>query len=501
MKRQIVIPRLSNQGHVVLVRAAWAVILVCMVAQGMALGSGRPVHDHFAGKPTITMIVGLPGSDGQAQSSEAAPNPRELLTRALAHAAFLGESLERYLLLVEIAKAQCAIGDDQGARATIDRLSPREKLYRTSGLSEIAVAQASLGRIKEAMQTYAIIQPGIERSFAAGRIAVYQEKAGDRQGARETLQSIELPGLKVRALLELAMLRNSVGDRPLARMTIAEATELVAKDPQLSQNAERWCELGLVQAGVGEQAAAQEMFHRARQCADTKVDEVARAYDYYFVIRDQAKSGDVAGAWEASRKLNDERDVFGTRIKDKAIRAIALALTDARQLADAVQAIGQIQGPSERAHALAILAKAEERLGDHGRAKERLKVAVDLVENNSSSSSLRALAAIVNSWIALRDFEAAHTVAAMIESGTFRDDLVKKIAAAECRAGDLEAAFKTFQSIKDSEQKDECAQIVAAERVRKRVPQTLTWSERLATPSQRGHALVGMVEGLKAEPK
>ena len=41
------------------------------------------------------------------------------------------------------------------------------------------------------MRTYAIIEPGVERSVAARRIAVFQEKTGDRQGARVTLQSID----------------------------------------------------------------------------------------------------------------------------------------------------------------------------------------------------------------------------------------------------------------------------------------------------------------------
>jgi tetratricopeptide (TPR) repeat protein len=501
MKKRIVITRLSDQNYLVSVQAAWAVILICVAAHGIALVSVEPAHASWAGESMITMTDGLSGSKAQAQSPEASPSPRELLTRALEQAVATPEPFARCFLLVEIANAQCKIGDDHGMLATIDLLSEREKSHRASTLSAIAEAQASQGRFNQAMKTYELIPSSAMRSTAARRIAISQEKVGDREGAWRTVQSIELPKPKVAALLELAVMRNSIGDRVMAGKSIVQAIELVRKDPELSESAETWCDLGLTQASLGERAAAEAMFRQARRCADKKHDKTDRAYGYYFIIRDQAKSGDVAGAWEASRELSDETDVFKTRIKDKSVRAIALAFTNAGQFVEAEKAIAQIQGPSERAHAFAVLAEAEERRGDYARAKERLKVALDLVEKNSSSTSLLALAAIVNSRIALRNFDEAHTVAAMIESGTFRDDLLKNIATAECRAGDLEAALKTFQSMKNSDQKDECAQIVAAERSRKRVPGTVTWAEQLVTPSQRGYALVGIVDGLNAEPK
>ena len=63
---------------------------------------------------------------------------------------------------------------------------------------------------------------------------------------------------------------------------------------------------------------------------------------------------------------------------------------------EAEQAITRIQGRSERAHALADLAEAEGLTGQHARATERLKQALDLVEKNSAVASRLALAAIAN---------------------------------------------------------------------------------------------------------
>ena len=444
MKKQIVVTQLSDQRNPFRVEAAWAVILICMAAHGIALVSSRPAHASCAGNVAITTTDGLLGTAGQPRCSEPSQSPQELLTQALKHAAAVQEPLDRCFLLVEIAKAQCKIDDDRGVLATIDLLPASEKFSRTLGLSAIATAQASQGRFKQAMQTYERIPFSAARSNAARRIAISQEKVGDREGAWRTVQSIELPKPKVAALLELAVMRNSTGDRIMAGKSIAQATELVGKDPELSESAESWCDLGLTQGSLGERAAAEETFRRARECADKKVDKTDRAYAYYFIIRDRARAGDVVEAWETVRGLSDERDVFGTRIKDKSIRAIALALTNSGLFGEAEKATTQIQGPSERAHALAVLAEAEGRRGEHTRAKERLKVALDLVENNWSPASLLALAAITGSRVSLTDFESARTVAGMIESRTFRDDLLKNLSVAECRAGDFKAALKTF---------------------------------------------------------
>jgi tetratricopeptide (TPR) repeat protein len=331
-------------------------------------------------------------------------------------------------------------------------------------------------------------------------MALFQDKAGDRPGAAMTVQSIGKPEEKLRILLKLVALRISAGDHLLAKETVAQAAELLTADgnkvPELSR-VKSWTELGAAQASLGERHAAQETFRRARKLADERVDRTGRAYDYHLIVIAQARSGDVAEAWETTRGLSDEEDVFGTRIKDKSVREIAQALSDSGRFAEAEQASTQIHGWSQRAHALAVLAEAEGRKGEAARAKERLKNAVDLVEKHGSEWNLLALAAIGNALISLAEFNEARTVADLIKTG-IRDEILKNIAAAECRAGELESASRTFQSMKNGIHKDECAQILAAERTRSRAPGTLGWSEQLVTASQRIHAFVGMAGCLRS---
>jgi len=105
--------------------------------------------------------------------------------------------------------------------------------------------------------------------------------------------------------------------------------------------------------------------------------------------------------------------------------------------------------------------------------------------------------------VALQDLEGARKVAMSIETG-IRDEILKDIAAAECQRGDFQTAIRTFQSMKNGQvgrPKDEAARIIAAERTRRRDPETLAWAEQLATPSERIHALLGIVEGLKSRTK
>jgi tetratricopeptide (TPR) repeat protein len=490
--------RRSDRGHFDRIEPKLVMILVCLAAIGLAPVSLKAAHGVCIDESAVTVATVLSGSVAEAQPSEDWPNPRELLARALKHAVGVEDPDERQLLLVEIAAAQSKSGDDRAALATVELFSSES--MRSLCLSNIATAQASQGRFKEAIQTCELVQRVAHRSTAARDIAVFQEKAGDRPGAGMTAQSIGWPQVKLTTLLELAALRVRTGNPLLAKETVAQAAELLAKDPELSRSVRTWTALGAGQATVGERRAAQETFRRARQLADEQVDRTNRAYDYYFIIGDQARSGDFAEAWETARGLSDEEDVFGTRIKDKSVRAIAQALTDSGRFAEAEQASTQIQRGSERAHALAVLAEAEGRKGETARAKERLKNAVALVEQDASSFNVLALAAIGKALISLAEFDEARTVADQIHTG-IRDEILKNIAAGECWMGNLPSASRTFLSIKNGtigRHKDECAQILAAERTRSRTPGTLAWSEQLVTPSQRIHALVGMAGGLRS---
>jgi len=234
--------------------------------------------------------------------------------------------------------------------------------------------------------------------------------------------------------------------------------------------------------------------------ADQLGDDWERAYAYHEVVLGQLKAGDIDGAQQTASLLRDETDIIGTRIKDKSLREIARALAQAGDFPKAEKAIAQISDQVERCHSLALVAEAEGKKGKQGRAKKRLDQARELVRSDSPVGSVLTLAAIRQALIVLRDFEGARTVAASIKTG-IRDEILKEIASAEIRAGDLKAALKTFESIKHREHKQEAARIIAAERMRKGDSRTLSWAEQLATPSERVYALLGMVDALNSKNK
>jgi tetratricopeptide (TPR) repeat protein len=428
----------------------------------------------------------------------AVQRPEPLFARAVRHAIAVEPQSVRDLLLVQVVMTQAEVGDDRGAQETLKHVSADQEALRLTILMEIAVGQASHHRMEDALKTLENIRAGGHRDWTAGRIAVLQEKAGDRLAAAQTLRRIAGADRKLSALLEIASVRIAARDPAAAKETLAQAIELVLIISEQHVRAERWANVAQVQAELGDRRAAQESFQRARKAAEA-VDPEVRGLVLYKVIAGQAKAHELDGAWEATRLLGDEKDNFGTPIKDKAIRAIAEAHARAGRVAQAEEAIRQINGLAERAHALAVVAETEAAKGEPMRAKQRLKEAQQLADKDSGQKLL-ALAAIAHAMIGLKDFDGARAIAQSIDVG-ISDELLKDIAAAECRAGNTEAALRTFRSIKNGSwvrHKDTAAQIIAAERTKKKDAETLLWAEQLETPSERASAFLGIAEGLKS---
>ena len=310
---------------------------------------------------------------------------------ALASARRIQDSARQGISLRSVALMQAVSGDISGALATARSISHAQA--NALAVGDVAAAIARDGSTLEARLLAGRIRDGAARSRAFVEIAAVQAANGDILGAREALTQIGDKLYRAEALARIAAVRSELAPND-ARTMFAEAIAAAngVRGP-LFRKCETLIEIarGQVTAKSNEEALAilRQVLGRVR---DVKKESErltlfsriaplqARAGDFTsafdtamraedpslrpLLVRDiaafQVERGDVAGALQAARTLNDRPAAaaafFGI------LRAQSLARDKAGMhatLADALGSVRVLRSPELRAGALGSLAAAQ----------------------------------------------------------------------------------------------------------------------------------------------
>lgn len=457
---------------------------------------------------TLVIMCGFAGGPeplANAQALKEQPTAKELVARALKLAETIQDARERRNLLVEIAETQCALGDDRGALATGALIPPEaDKKQDFNHLIHIEVAKAQIAdrRFESAQRILETIPSGFTHEVGASMISVALEEAGDQKGAMQTVRVMKGRASKLSAFLKIAALRFKRADQKGAKEVIDEAVRMIKPELEPGEKIDMWVRVGEAQAAVGDQVSARKSFARARKIA-SEASQEGRDSLYWRIVEGQVSAGEIEAAQETAKLIGDQISFEETTTKDRALCVIARGQAKAGRVPEAERTLSQIRNDSQRAHALALMAEAEVERGDLGSAKQHLLQGRKLAKPDDSVLTTLAMSALAHSLILMKDLEEARSTANLITVG-IRDEILKDVVQAECKAGNLPAALKTLHSMKNGRgirHRDEAARLIAAERTRRQDPETLAWAESLATTSERIYALLGIADGLNPKKK
>jgi len=356
---------------------------------------------HFASSITNEatkgpLLVEIAGAQAKAGDVPGALQTTDAITATDANARdsagrVLGHTAQKIQALLAIADAQEKAGDRAGAGHTLKRaqglVSADSSLRENdrSTLGTIAQAEAMVGQFKEALETARSIPFDVPRGVVFATIAGSQAKAGDVQGALQTVQAIQGEDhdfWKAIALARIGKVQASQGDQAGATETFQNAVRTVESISGQSMAYFRGWRLAAIakaQAQSGEGAASVATFEKALNSARAMPDPRAGTVNYQAYSKDmlfsliakaQAEVGLVKDALKTAgeiRVLPDksrERGWGGGDPKVTALYEIARAQGLRVEPREAVAWVETVQVPTEKAFAL--LGLAEGLLGPAG---------------------------------------------------------------------------------------------------------------------------------------
>jgi tetratricopeptide (TPR) repeat protein len=226
------------------------------------------------------------------------------------------ESRGRNALLATSAQTQLRLDDIEGAVTTIDHMD--DDGMKADALVTVAEAEIEAGQIEPARATLREALGRARRgtperylSSVLAKIARMQARAGDAQGAMETLQQSKENGtiVELNTQVEAARALKKAGDTDGARNLLDRARKLAEQDKGNSLDAVRQAMLG--------------NFEAALRLAEGIQDERQRQQAIGAVATYQVDAGDTAGAlaWIARRPPSEQSALLGAAVRGLARRA------------------------------------------------------------------------------------------------------------------------------------------------------------------------------------
>ena len=312
-----------------------------------------------------------------------------------------------------------------------------ENEFRASTLGELAVALAKAGDLTAAAQT-------IGRAFQAnakltvdgvarGKDAVFrdiaksQAAAEDVPGAFQTVTMIQDKQEKSRALRDIAMVRAKARDNATATKAVQQALQIAgaiqdarAKDYEVRETA-------MAQAAIGDvQGALQTLATVRDKDKDWPLAKIASA---------QAAAGNVSGALQTVAAISKS-------YKPETLREIAVAQAMVGDVVGGFKTAAAIEKHSEKARALADIAATQVKIGDRDGASRTFQQALQMATLSYEGANASRDILITQAKVG---WPGAMQAVSAFEDNRSRADALKEIAAEQAKAGDREAASKTFQ--------------------------------------------------------
>ena len=324
--------------------------------------------------------------------------------------------LIRVLVLTAISIREATLGNDAsaleavaGARKAAGSLS--EGWQQIVALGSVAVAQAQAGNRVAAQESMAEVLRVFERDRnkwwdraqsleRMAIVAIAQAKSGDIAAARTTLATAkETAGtldevLRFQALGFIAVAQSEIGDDAGARATLDEKWTAISQ--MEDEPAYALSLVGLAQAAVGNQSAAEDAYGKAMERALKEDDQYSRAHDLLNAARVLAMAGEqvrAKGALTEAYKAWQQSDDM--RIRELWFRRFARIATEIGDfpgaLDFALRTAREVSRADLRAHALSTIARTLGTIGDQTGAKHVLGEALNAALQTRNASD-RALA-------------------------------------------------------------------------------------------------------------
>jgi hypothetical protein len=260
-------------------------------------------------------------------------------------------------VLIEIARAQAAVGDVEGASRVATRITGTGDAWDVVEVRTVlGVAQAragdkagaldSLHRSREAalrLPVEARFKPGSPRAEALATTAGAYGKIGESDTGSSVARSIpkEAPGRKylaAEALLTIARSQAEAGDTDGARTRCDEAVKLLVNPADIARY--RWT--------CGDDAGAWRVLRESSD-ASTALWSLARA---------EARTGNLSGALQAAEAIPDDRS------RVLALAALAPLQAKVGDVSGARETARKVTDESRRAYAFQAVAWSRARAGD-----------------------------------------------------------------------------------------------------------------------------------------
>ena len=406
-------------------------------------------------------------------------------SHALKVAQMINSDSERALALEKVAVAQAQAGNLAEAHETAQKITYKSswnKLKWESALKAIAIANAQSGEFTTALEKTTSLeyereealaeigkaqaqardfQAALEavrdtqekRAFVLVEIAKVQAQDGQKKAAlesfalaEETAQLIKSEWQRILVLGEIAKAQAQVGEHELALATFTQAWEITQSVDSQKQLVSVLGEVGkaLIQAGKSELVLATftKMWERL-QTIEPEEKQIS-VLGEMVGVQVQLEEPDLALntltlALEIAVKIEDYSQ------KDEALRTIAIALTFAGELEQALEIAQKIDGENSRAWAL--LGMAGEQTKTRKYEVARTILAINLENNNRISKEQQrdlkiAIIAIILSQIL--EFEEAKNQAGKIKNKAQKIWTMTLIANLQVQAGKRDAALATL---------------------------------------------------------
>ena len=479
------------------------------------------------------------------------PSARITLRLAQQSAETIKTEMDRHFGLWRVAKLQAKTGDVEAARQTFSRIirdaDAKAPWDRMSLLGQIAVAQDQGGLHADALETlnkaiadadaieartpngdiyYNIVWAQCQIGDFDGTLRIAEGLKGDQVRYRQTYleylaRDCDKAGpAEARRILtkarELSKGIKNVYPRALAQKAIAQA---MARNGDISGALATSKLIGQVDEAPASRGIFS--FFNSRQAevnrqAEKSNAEMARhdiADVLIVVAAEQARTGDRSAAkktfGESMEMILGEPPGLGV-LKTQRLRGLVEALAGAGELEAARTAIEAIQGDeANKAKALVALAKAQARAGDRTSARASLSAAFDpareikadpnTINDNVADRKDETFRAVAMAQVELGEGTDALTTVSAHSNEQLKAEVQAEVAGLQARRGDLAAASKTAEAIKDVGFKAEALSRIAHARSRTgRRDVAHDWAARLDSPQERALALVGVAEGVIA---
>lgn len=455
---------------------------------------------------------------------------------ALPIAEAIQEGGRRAKVLSDVALAQLAAGDSQGARATwgaarsaTDTIEARaytggreydSMSMRVRALEELLAAQVDARAHEEARETLAaaeavarMAQDPDDRAEASLYLAWAQARVGAFPTARATADAIEEGLPRMRALRQIARIQAEAGDRDGARETWGAAIAAVLAEGDTESTADAIRDVAADQAGLGEREASKETWGIALAVALRVTDTYGKLRALGSAADALIRVGDLEGALKAARPV---RATYPKLLFQIAQAQAASGDTWGARTTWA-EALIPVEATDDsfwhRLTALSWVATAQAGAGNHDGAQATWAVAL---ERTLAAGEFRDRE-IYLLTLAKVQVRAGDGRAALVTAGQFRcpillTDVLRFAALAAARAGQRDEArgiwghaLRAAASINDSYHRPEALRTIAREQAEAGDDEAVrfTWSVavRLAQAVEDTHERTRLLKDVLAGPR